>query len=38
MKKFLSSFYAFLEALGQARAATALTRAGKIDLAKQMYK
>lgn len=38
MKKFMDAFYAFLEALGQARAATALTRAGKIDLAKQLYK
>ena len=38
MKKFLDIFYAFFEAMGQARAATALTRAGKIDLAKQLYK
>ena len=38
MKKFLDAVYSFIEALGQARAATALTRAGKIDLAKQLYK
>lgn len=38
MKKFLNYMYEFLEAMAQARAAAVLTRAGQIDLAKNLYK
>jgi hypothetical protein len=37
MKQFLDSIWNFLEAMGEARAATALTRAGKIIEAKAIY-
>ena len=37
MKKVLDSIWNFLEAMGQARAATVLARAGKITEAKAMY-
>jgi hypothetical protein len=37
MKSFMRSFLAFCEALGQARAAASLTRAGKIEEAKAIY-
>lgn len=38
MKKIIDGIWAFLEAMGTARAATALTRAGKIELAKDLYR
>jgi hypothetical protein len=37
MKKILDSIWNFLEAMGQARAATVLARAGKINEAKAIY-
>ena len=37
MKKVLDSIWNFLEAMGQARAASVLARAGKITQAKAMY-
>jgi hypothetical protein len=37
MKQFLNSVWNFLEAMGQARAASVLARAGKITEAKAMY-
>jgi hypothetical protein len=37
MKQFLNSVWNFLEAMGQARAATVLARAGKITEAKAIY-
>lgn len=38
MKSLIETIWAFLEAMGQARAATALTRAGKIEMAKDLYR
>jgi hypothetical protein len=35
--KFLKAIYSIIESFGQARAATALTRAGKINEAKALY-
>lgn len=37
MKQFLNSVWNFFEAMGEARAATVLARAGKINEAKAMY-
>lgn len=37
MKKFLQSVMSFFEAMAQARAAAALTRAGQFEKAKQLY-
>jgi hypothetical protein len=37
MKQFLNSVWNFLEAIGEARAASVLARAGKITEAKAMY-
>ena len=37
MKRFLNSIWNFLEAMGEARVATVLARAGKINEAKAMY-
>ena len=37
MKQFLNSVWNFLEAMGQARAASVLARAGKITEAKAIY-
>ena len=37
MKSLMRSFLSFCEALGQARAAASLTRAGKIEEAKAIY-
>ena len=37
MKQFLNSVWNFLEAMGQARAASVLARAGKINQAKALY-
>jgi len=37
MKQVLDSIWNFLEAMGQARAATVLARAGKITEAKAIY-
>jgi hypothetical protein len=37
MKQFLNSVWNFLEAMGEARAATVLARAGKITEAKAIY-
>lgn len=37
MKKFLNHMYEFFAAMGQARAATALARAGEYELAKKLY-
>ena len=37
MKQFLNSVWNFLEAMGQARAASVLARAGKIIEAKAIY-
>jgi len=37
MKQFLNSVWNFLEAMGKARAASVLARAGKINEAKAMY-
>jgi hypothetical protein len=38
MKKILRMFWIFFEAMGQARAAAVLTRAGEIEMAKNLYK
>ena len=37
MKQFLDSIWIFLEAMGEARAASVLARAGKISEAKALY-
>ena len=37
MKQFLNSVWKFLEAMGEARAASMLARAGKINEAKAIY-
>ena len=37
MKQFLNSVWNFLEAMGQARAASVLARSGKITEAKAIY-
>jgi len=37
MKQFLNSVWNFLEAMGEARAASVLARAGKITEAKAFY-
>ena len=37
MKQFLNSVWNFLEAIGEARAASVLARAGKIAEAKAIY-
>lgn len=37
MKLFFKSFLEIFQAMGQARAATVLTRAGKINEAKALY-
>jgi hypothetical protein len=37
MKQVLNTIWNFLEAMGQARAASVLARAGKITEAKAMY-
>jgi hypothetical protein len=37
MKQFLDSIWNFLEAMGQARAASVLARAGKITEARALY-
>jgi hypothetical protein len=37
MKQFFNSVWNFLEAMGEARAATVLARAGKITEAKAIY-
>jgi hypothetical protein len=37
MKQFLNSVYNFLEAMGEARAASVLARAGKMEEAKAIY-
>ena len=37
MKQFLDSIWNFIEAMGQARAASVLARAGKIAEAKALY-
>jgi|LakMenE18May11ns_1017448.scaffolds.fasta_scaffold9527378_3 hypothetical protein len=37
MKQFLNSVWNFLEAMGEARAASVLARAGKMDEAKAIY-
>ena len=37
MKKILNAFWNFLEAIGEARAASVLARAGKITEAKAIY-
>jgi hypothetical protein len=37
MKKVLDSIWNFIEAMGQARAASVLARAGKITEAKAIY-
>ena len=37
MKQFLDSIWNFLEAMGQARAASVLARAGKMAEAKAIY-
>jgi len=37
MKKVLGSIWNFIEAMGQARAATVLARAGKMAEAKALY-
>jgi len=37
MKQFLNKVWNFLEAMGEARAATVLARAGKINEAKAIY-
>ena len=37
MKSFVNSFWSFLEAFGQARYATFLTRQGRIEEAKALY-
>jgi len=37
MKQFLNSVWNFLEAMGEARAASVLARAGKITEAKALY-
>jgi hypothetical protein len=37
MKKVLDSIWNFIEAMGQARAASVLVRAGKITEAKAIY-
>ena len=37
MKQVLDTIWQFFEAMGQARAATVLARAGKITEAKAMY-
>lgn len=37
MKKVLDSIWNFLEAIGEARAASVLARAGKISEAKAIY-
>jgi len=37
MKQVLQGFWKFFEAMGQARAATVLARAGKITEAKALY-
>jgi|Laugrespbdmm15sd_2_1035082.scaffolds.fasta_scaffold37359_3 hypothetical protein len=37
MKQFLNSVWNFFEAMGQARAASVLARAGKINEAKAIY-
>jgi len=37
MKQFLNSIWNFLEAMGEARAASVLARAGKINEAKAIY-
>jgi hypothetical protein len=37
MKQFLNSVWNFIEAMGQARAASVLARAGKITEAKAIY-
>jgi hypothetical protein len=37
MKQFLDSICNFIEAIGQARAASVLARAGKINEAKAIY-
>lgn len=38
MKKFLNCIYNVFEAMGRARAASALARAKEYELAKQLYK
>ena len=37
MKQFLNSVWNFFEAMGEARAASVLARAGKINEAKALY-
>jgi hypothetical protein len=37
MKQFFNSVWNFLESMGEARAASVLARAGKINEAKAMY-
>lgn len=37
MKRIIEGFWKFFEAMGQARAATVLARAGKITQAKALY-
>lgn len=37
MKRILNACYQFFKALGQARAATVLARAGKVTEAKALY-
>jgi len=37
MKQFLNSVWNFLEAMGEARAASVLARSGKINEAKAIY-
>jgi hypothetical protein len=37
MKQFLNSVWNFLEAMGEARAASILARAGKMDEVKAIY-
>jgi hypothetical protein len=37
MKQFLNSVWNFLEAMGEARAASVLARAGKMEEAKAIY-
>jgi hypothetical protein len=37
MKSFFKMFFELCDAIGQARAATVLTRAGKVNEAKALY-
>ena len=37
MKTFINAIWSFFDAVGTARAATALTRAGKFNEAKALY-